>query len=495
MKLFPTTIKYLTLNKLQSFYGTCLIPPSVTYLTLCNQLFNDINQYAIPDTVQKIEFKNLVFENQFVRSYDIPSYISNRLVNGVFYIYSKSKNRTTIPSNTTHLFWLDDQYIDNDGDGINMPPSVHTLVLGQTFNSAILSLPATVTQMIFNGSFITPLKFISFPPALKYLSFAYLDKLIQENELPNGITHLSIGDAPNFDGNSVPQSVHHMQYSFGGNCYTQIPPQVKHLKIDIIARGADKIYLPTTIKSFVTSKYDKIIFRDHNLQPMVKRKLPFSSSVDTTIDLICKKNLLIVPYALGNDVKSITFGHGFNQVLLKGAIPNSVENLVFGNSFNHKLNKSILPTSLLKLVLGSDFDQDLNDNLPSSLTELMLNTESKPSFTSSSQFPLNLKKLALPYYDGVLDIIPTTINHLEFNRNFAHVIFPIELVPPHITTLVLNDGIHIQSYDLIPPSITSITLCESITSGTKIPCTVESVVLPSSFNQPLDTILQTVNDQ
>ncbi|KAF2068689.1 hypothetical protein CYY_009986, partial [Polysphondylium violaceum] len=110
----------------------------------------------------------------------------------------------------------------------------------------------------------------------------------------------------------------------------------------------------------------------------------------------------------------------------------------------------------------------------------------------------NLKKLALPCYDGVLDIIPTTINHLEFNRNIAqqkYIIFPIELVPPHITTLVLNDSMRIQSYDLIPPNITSITLCDSITPGTKIPCTVKSVVLPSRFNQPLDTILQTVDDQ
>ncbi|KAF2068410.1 hypothetical protein CYY_010266, partial [Polysphondylium violaceum] len=117
---------------------------------------------------------------------------------------------------------------------------------------------------------------------------------------------------------------------------------------------------------------------------------------------------------------------------------------------------------------------------------------SKPSITSSSQFPPNLKKLALPCYDGVLDIIPTTINHLEFNRNISkqkYVTFPIELVPPHITTLVLNDSMRIQSYDLIPASITSITLCNSITPYTKIPCTVESVVLPSSFNQPLDTII------
>ncbi|KAF2069806.1 hypothetical protein CYY_008875 [Polysphondylium violaceum] len=57
------------------------------------------------------------------------------------------------------------------------------------------------------------------------------------------------------------------------------------------------------------------------------------------------------------------------------------------------------------------FYQDLNDNLPSSLTELMLKTNLKPLKTSTSQFPPNLKNLALSCSDGVLDIAPTTINH------------------------------------------------------------------------------------
>ncbi|KAF2068877.1 hypothetical protein CYY_009802, partial [Polysphondylium violaceum] len=393
---FPTTIKYLTLKNLKNPHGTCPIPPSVTYLTLNNQLFNQINQDDIPDTVKKIEFKKLVFESDSVRSYDIPSYISSRLVNGVFYIYSKSYNRTTIPSNTTHLFWADYRYIDNDDDGINIPPSVHTLVLGDRFNSVILSLPPTITQMIFNRGFIETLKFISFPPALKYLSFASLSRFLQENELPNGITHLSIGDTQYFDSNSVPQSVQFMQYTFQGQARrvihsfighdaVQIPPQVKHLKIDIVGR-ANQIYLPTTtIKSFVASPYDKIVFRDQNSQQhfVQKKSLPFSSSANTTIHLIDDTDWMNVPYTLGNNVKSITFGHSDNKALLKGAIPNSVEKLVFGDRFNHKLNKSILPTSLLTLVLGGDLEQDLNDNIPSSLTELMLNTKSKPSFTSS----------------------------------------------------------------------------------------------------------------
>ncbi|KAF2075545.1 hypothetical protein CYY_003131 [Polysphondylium violaceum] len=487
----PPSVRYLTLNKLMDNQAHC-IPPSVTHLYLVNTAFNNINKTDIPSTVQRIEFKKLWYQKD-KGEYDIPSFISSRLVNGVFYIYSKLKYRITIPSNTTHLFWLDNQYIDNDGDGINIPPSVHTLVLDRIFNSAILSLPPTITQMIFQGYFRHSLGSISFPPTLKYLSFHQLNNDIQEQDLPNGLSHLSIRYISEIK--SLPRSVHHLEFN-SMHSHFPIPPQVKHLKF----LSSKEIFLPTTIKSFKSPRYNNTLkeFTDSRLEISSPVSLFYSPSTSIHLYSIYDYfNSFIVPYTLGNNIKSITFGDSFNQVLIKGAIPNSVEKLVFGDRFNLKLNKSILPTSLMTLVLGRNFDQDLNDNIPSSLTELMLNTKSKPSFTSSSQFPPNLKKLALPCYDGVLDIIPTTINHLEFNRNIAkqkYVIFPIELVPPHITTLVLNDSIRIQSYDIIPASITRITLCDSITPYTKIPCTVESVVLPSSFNQPLDTILQTVDD-
>ncbi|KAF2069116.1 hypothetical protein CYY_009565 [Polysphondylium violaceum] len=476
------------------------MPPSITHLTLLLQTINTLQESDIPSSIQKIEFKSLAIETNPSVSFEIPKHIASRLVNGVFFIYSKSNNKITIPTDTTHLFWLDDHYINNDD--ILLPPSVHTLVLGKGFNSAILSLPPSITQMVFNGEFKQSLETICFPLGLKYLSFHSLNESIQEHHLPNGLTHLVIeyGGCPS----NLPQSVHHLQFSECGAFSSVIPPQVRHLRIN---RINSKLHVPPTIKSLITSSHDRVYF--DNIYPLVfsvlekdsieyniQFSLPFGSDTNIHLHALDSNfNTFIKPYTLGNNIKSISFGDVFNQVIIKGSLPNSVEYLEFGKRFNQKLNKSILTTTLLTLVLGSDFDQDLTDALPSTLTELMLNTKSKPSFTSSSQFPPNLKKLALPCYDGVLDIVPTTINHLEFNRNIAkqkYVIFPIELVPPHITTLVLNDSMRIQSYNLIPENITSITLCDSITPGTKIPCTVESVVLPSSFNQPLDTIFQTV---
>ncbi|KAF2068490.1 hypothetical protein CYY_010183, partial [Polysphondylium violaceum] len=499
----PATVKYLSLDCLD---GSQFIPPSVTHLTLLDQPINSL-EIEIPSTVQKIEFKKLSIYKYC--SLDIPSWISNRLVNGVFYIYSESKNKTAIPSNATHLFWADDDhYIDNDE--VNIPPSVHTLVLGNNFEAPIISLPPTITQMVFGGEVQQPLDTIYFPPALKYLYFNELNIEIHENDLPNGLTHLVIGNIKD-KIKSLPQSCHHLEYHFHGSSYLAesnvIPPQIKHLKFT----SDYPINIPHTVKSLMTFSHDQITFID-TIPPSqtcnnvsIKEPSPFIST--TRIHLRARHyssfNRFIMPNRLGNNIRSIAFGDMFNHGIAKGTFPNSIEHLDFGNKFNQKLKRSLLPTSLLTLVLGKAFNQDLNDVFPSTLIEISLSMLSKPQIKSSSQFPPNLKKLTIPCYDGVLDILPTsTIHHLQFNNNIVQkstdsLIFPVELTPHNITTLILNDKLYIESYSIIPPTIKNIKLCLSMVPDTKIPCTIESVVLPALFNQSLDTILQTVdgNDQ
>ncbi|KAF2068350.1 hypothetical protein CYY_010324, partial [Polysphondylium violaceum] len=468
----PATVKYLSCDRLD---GPQSIPPSVTHLTLLDQAINTL-EIETPSTVQKIEFKK------------------------------------PIPSNATHLFWADDDhFIDNDE--VNIPPSVHTLVLGTHFQAPIVSLPPTITQMVFSGELEQPLDTINFPPSLKYLYFndSFLHD-IYEDDLPNGLTHLVFG---NFGGQieSLPQSCHHLEFDYQGSSDLDdcnvIPPQIKHLKFT----SDYPIKIPPTVKSLMTFSHDQITFIDTLSPPLsqswsnvsIKEPSPFflTTRIHFRSSQYSNFNTFIMPNRLGNNIRSIAFGDMFNQGIVKGTFPNSIEHLDFGNKFNQKLKRSKLPTYLLTLVLGSAFNQDLNDVFPSTLTEISLNMLSKPQIKSSSQFPPNLKKLTIPCYDGVLDIVPTsTIHHLQFNNNIVQnatdsLIFPVELTPPNIKTLILNDNLYIESYSIIPPTIKNIKLCLSMVSDTKIPCTIESVVLPALFNQSLDTILQTAdgNDQ
>ncbi|KAF2068631.1 hypothetical protein CYY_010046 [Polysphondylium violaceum] len=287
----------------------------------------------------------------------------------------------------------------------------------------------------------------------------------------------------------------------------EIPPQVQHVKL---GRGLKHVLtaVPSTIKSIISPApwSDNMVFGEYTEPQDTKSLLNSTTNLHLHGVKYHSFNSFIVPQTLGNNIKSISFGHCFNQVILPGTFPNSVEFLDFGHSFNQPLHKSLLPSSLQTLVLGRGFKQDLKDVFPSTLTQLSLHLFWVSAVQSISQFPPNLIKLSIPYYDGVLGIIPTTTTlvHLELNQvisNFGKFpgdadadIIPIELVPPNITTLILNEYMRIQSYDLIPLTIKNIKLCDSIRPGTKIPITIESVVLPKSFNSPLGTILQTVDN-
>ncbi|KAF2068133.1 hypothetical protein CYY_010540, partial [Polysphondylium violaceum] len=328
----PATVKYLSLD---SLYDSQSIPPSVTHLTLLDQEINSL-EIEIPSTVQKIEFKKLSIDKSC--SLDIPSSISNRLVNGVFYIYSESRNKTAIPSNATHLFWADDDdYIDNDE--VNIPPSVHTLWLG--CDSHIVSLPPTITQMLFGGEPRQPLESIYFPPSLKYLYFNSLSIDLQENDLPNGLTHLVIHLLRNRI-KSLPQSCHHLEFNYRGDHCNIIPPQIKHLKFD---SENYSIKIPPTVQSVITSSHDKITFID-TIPPQswnnvsIKEPSPFISTTRIHLRSPQYFNTFIIPNRLGNNIRSIAFGDGFNRRIAKGTFPNSIEHLDFGNRFNQKLKRS-----------------------------------------------------------------------------------------------------------------------------------------------------------
>ncbi|KAF2075101.1 hypothetical protein CYY_003578 [Polysphondylium violaceum] len=469
------------------------IPASVTRLTLVNEPVNSCGIQAadLPATIERIQFINLSIDDK--NSHEIPVDVASRLVNGVFYVYSKSTAR--VPPNTTHLFWVDNRYICCKE--VTIPRSVHTLVLNHRFNSAILSLPPTITQMVFNGEFKQPLSAIAFPPSLRYLCFNHLEETIKENDLPNGLSHLKVNVKGRGGFDSLPKSVHHLELSFNGDLSSAIPENVRHLKFNYTRIMTS---IPPTVQSIITSQLSKISFRQYG---SFKDPLPPPFDDNILVHLhpqayifgkLNQFNRFIQPYSLGTNIKSISFGDEFNQVILVGTIPNSVEYLDFGRRFNQKLSTSVLPTNLEVLKLGPDFDQDLNDDLfPSSLTELVLHTTPIPRLESL----VRLRKLVCKYYDGVLKILPNTVDDLEFLKPDykpkyprPEIEFPIQLVPPSITRLVLHPYMYIQSYDLIPLSIKSITLCESI-QPSKIPHTIESVQLPHSFNRPLDTILQT----
>ncbi|KAF2073789.1 hypothetical protein CYY_004883, partial [Polysphondylium violaceum] len=317
---------------------------------------------------------------------------------------------------------------------------------------------------------------------------------INGGDLPNGLTHLTA--YKHFGFSQLPESLHHLEMD--RSCNNVLPPQIKHIKVPSVS-----LYVSQTVQSILTND-PRCNFRDVK-KPNDLGRVEFNP--DTILHLYSGKNFncFIKPNSLLNNIKTITFDSNYNQPIVKGTIPNSVEYLEFGNK-NQVISKEILPTSLKSLTISS-FNQKLFNILPDSITELVLNMQYNPFllFKKDDDILPNLKKLVCYYFPFVLNYLPTTICDLEFfikpkdekeeslkkKNNYSRKqpdIFPIELINPNITRLVLCEGMFIKNPNLIPPTIKCLTLCQYVEKGI-IPSTLESLTLLNDFNDPLYTIL------
>jgi len=414
----PSTVTHLTLKNLKEMINFS-IPASITHLTLLDHPINDIDRKLIPSTIKSIKFIKLSFKPNV----SINPYIFERIVQGVFFIYSPTptavSNNTTysainlnnlsiydIPNNTTHLFWSSDRVID---DQVSIPKSVHTLIVR---NALVKSIPSSITRIIFPEKLNNPLSHNSFPTTVKSLSLNRIDETIKEKDLPKELTHLTLNRNGQIE--SLPKTLEYLDYrkSILFHDYEiKIPEQVKHVKI----KNKKETKIPSTVQS-IRAPNSKLEFpTDYKFN--TKEKIEFPPSTSLHLGALFFKDF-IKPNSLLDSIKTIRIDRGFNQPLVPGIFPDSVETLELGLLFNQRISKELLPKHLKTLMLGDQFNQEINNNsLPDSLTELILNTLTKPliNFTVS---PPGLKKLACPYFNGLLDKLPNTVNHLEFTSVF-----------------------------------------------------------------------------
>ncbi|KAF2078269.1 hypothetical protein CYY_000459 [Polysphondylium violaceum] len=455
----PLSVSKLTLQQVDNLRS--IIPPSVTQLTLIRQNIDTLSEKDIPPTIQHINLVGLFVKGEGTV---LSEYISTRLTNGKYFIY-KSLSKTTntpIPKNITHLIW--NGWIIREGD---IPNNVHTLVICKD-STLILSLPSSITQLIFNCRFEQNFLRVAFPPALKYLQFNNgLSKPLEFDYFPKRLSHLYFDGSPLYNTCNVPQSVSHWSSNVKVLDFN-FPSNVKHIKVS----HPSTTNAPLGVKSMMVSfprlcQYETSDSENNRF---------FSPS--TQLHLYSFRNIHNLP--LVENIKSIHFS---DLLLSQGFIPDNVESLQFQydhSSFNPKISQQFLPQSLKILKLG--FSQAIvpitSDTFPASLTELHLGRFSCDSLIEN-HLP-HLTKLVCFYYHGILDmcILPKTLTDLDlWSRESTE--FPIHLVPLNITNLSLSRLMYIQSPHLVPSTIKSLSLCRFIVPGL-IPTTVESLTLDSN---------------
>ncbi|KAF2070246.1 hypothetical protein CYY_008442 [Polysphondylium violaceum] len=471
----PLSVSKLTLNNVYRLES--IIPASVTQLTL-EGIDTQLDEEYIPPTVKHINIVDLMHSPDsklLIRG--IPKSISTRL-NGQYFMYRSSNDQ--IPDNTTHLLWNCTKTINAS----DIPNSVHTLIICND-DRPIFSVPSSITQMVFHCTYRKHFKKYGLPPNLKYLHFNRQPVVpLDSDDFPDQLTHLTFREAPDYEVNSVPASVSH--WSVPATVFPDlIPPNVKHIKLyDEIDMG----YLsdpPPNIKS-IQRKFPKSMMRSlPTKRPIPSREKFELVSPSTQIHLYIDDSFQL-KRPLVENIKSITFESYMTQQLLPDLLPNciGVESLDFGNKHScymwNNITKENLPASLKVLKLGIGFKQSFKNDIYNFSTELTMNC-----YDNLECYPPHLTKLVSVYDSQILSLLPNTITDLEFTMSLTHpwqLAFPIQLIPPNVTRLVLAKWISIESPDLIPATIKSLSMCPFFIPAL-IPTTVESLTLdPAQLN-------------
>ena len=86
---------------------------------------------------------------------------------------------------------------------------------------------------------------------------------------------------------------------------------------------------------------------------------------------VCQGGERLTQVILPKNLRSLTFGDGFNQSLDQISWPQELEHLTFGDRFNQSLEHVTLPPKLQTLTFGYEFSWSLQGvHLPSSLQDL-----------------------------------------------------------------------------------------------------------------------------
>ncbi len=275
--LLPNSLTNLTLG--YSFdqpikKGT--MPSSLTHLTLGYSFDRPIKKGTLPSSLTHLTL-GYSFD-QPIKKGTLPSSLTHLTLG---YSFNQPFEEETLPSTITHLTL--GAYFDQPIKEGTLPSSLTHLTFDywSCFNQPLNkgSLPSTITHLNFGYVFTQPFEKDSLPSSLTFLKLApSFDGSIQY--LPNGLTHLIIGDYRTigtisefmFSGSLdvIPKSVKYLMIETGGYVSTDdIPDHIEYLAINFTT-GRIIDNLPINLK--------KLIINDEKYMVCVKKK-PFGCEV------------------------------------------------------------------------------------------------------------------------------------------------------------------------------------------------------------------------
>ncbi|KAF2071203.1 hypothetical protein CYY_007471 [Polysphondylium violaceum] len=487
----PSTIKHLVIYT--SNFKKEEIPSSVQTLEVRDVSILSVKPQKVPSTVQRLLFTIESYQNLKSNDSIHPEILSKCSEGQIIEIY---KQGNPISTKTTTLIWCDNKIIEKD----IIPNNVKRIIFGNQFNQLLVegTIPSTITEINFGISFNQSLKKTYLPPSLTYLSFGknFNQPFDKDTILPN-LCYLTLKQLnPKQSLSHLPPSVSHLLLENIKEMKLDLPSTVKHLKVfSKTLNLTHALMLPSSIQSLHTNLFVGFIDVEKDLEPNVDVSLTptsdiFASNIKIHLysqrfDKFIKSNSLI------SNIYSIDFGNSFRQPILPGSLPPCLKKLRLGDSFNRQMGKDCIPSSVETLYFGDCFNQPLNPGvIPLSVTDLDLGKSFNQDLEHDS-LPSGLKKLRIPFFENfekIVTCIPSTVEELTIANGYQNTNrLSCNLIPLSIKTLNFEPDLCVSKINTLPPNVKKLSLCDEFKGF--IPQSVESVQLPASFDQPLNSIL------
>lgn len=279
-------------------------------------------------------------------------------------------------------------FYDNGGKALSsdsFPDTVKYVEFNDFFTNGGVEIskdmfPANLETLIFGDDFTNgnkPLNKNSLPDKLTTLKFGYNfnngGKPLDKGILPKTITTLEFGYAFNngyfpLDGDILPTNIKNL--TFKNSAFTNYGcPLYLYKKITVTPAiitqsiGVIKTEIITNINRKVSSCCKHIIIDDTFNGSLDDIK--FHDRIESiTFSHNSEFNAEILPTTLPKNLKTLEFGHDFNngnKPLQPGIFPKTLNELIFGNGFNNgcaPLENGVLPRRLKKLQFGATFNND-----------------------------------------------------------------------------------------------------------------------------------------
>ncbi|GAM27353.1 hypothetical protein SAMD00019534_105280 [Acytostelium subglobosum LB1] len=387
-----------------------ILPESITELSLGYSFNTHIDPATLPSSLQTLSFTNDPWFNERKQTF--------------------KPGCSNLPASLTSLT-LGHMFDQSLAPG-TLPHSITTLTLGNSFDHPLTAgvLPASLTRLVFGHEppgFNQPTSLIVLPLGLRSLSLGInFNQVIPQGWLPPLLERLSFGNhyQQDISPDALPASLQTL--SFRKTLRIKqlppgaLPPSLTTLKLPTnynhpFAPGD----LPSTLSTLVLGRWFNREWANNSLPPSLTSLVVGDQHSMTLLALDsqpCSLQTLAMCHCF-LDVRGQPCACNpsrcseFDCFIPTGTLPNSIRTLSFGHSFNQPLGPLTLPSSLTNLALGAAFQQDVDAQVfPMSLTRLALRGE-------PVRLPTSIKHLSLREMDQLcsMDTSPCAFDIVQMD--------------------------------------------------------------------------------